>query len=762
MFQTFTGSSRKRQVNLSGRPTNTNPFGSSPFGASHNTLLGAQQDREKRQKDREKLESAKKIQRTWRGYQSRRNLKAEWRTSFDTVEGIDFETADASILSSSRPYGSETEAFAQLRLLLRFAQHRNSKDVLRIAVFANRQAQTPYSNNAEWIFAYMSLQKLIISTLQIRSMTEKSSKTWQILLKCLAWNVEQIPEQTSKHARQLYGILAEYLDENLKTGRQFDLEPFLICLLKPLQTGLPSSTLSYEAFSCRILTLTSLAERAESLKWLGVVTDGVNYKVMARTLVDTLDSPSYHNYSELQNIKRRGNLLGFLIYFHKSMIEGQTNYSYATDKDYLHVVSALITSLVPSVQIPSEDDDEEENSIGIEDVIRNVPFVKSQVSSLVSKANVSLILGSGNRGDSNITAFSQRDESAKQLANFSLTLLKFFPSKSDDIRVSLYLGSGADPSNPSVSVPALKYFWQSAQATSVFASILQNTDTAVPLLQARKSLSSAQGNVDVPGGTFSLDSVQSDWRVLLIFFELYLFALKIMDDEEFFYTQSVTKINKVETWASQNALPLEDVALFTLFLKNLGFSLYFNAAKISTVEKSKDRTTGSLSGYFGLPSNDDALEDKTDAAYVAGLNGITVEYVKGLVTGLLRALYERDSRRPFLPKGHWLMTSKFDMESFIPAVVKEEENRNEMEEDDEPLEMDPIPNLIGQNHAHRLRAAERLKHQQRKLARQRQLQAVAPRLEILQNMPFFIPFETRVQIFREFIALDKVCLITQS
>ncbi len=51
---------------------------------------------------------------------------------------------------------------------------------------------------------------------------------------------------------------------------------------------------------------------------------------------------------------------------------------------------------------------------------------------------------------------------------------------------------------------------------------------------------------------------------------------------------------------------------------------------------------------------------------------------------------------------------------------------------------------------------QRLQRQQRHLSRQRQMQAVAPRLEILQNMPFFIPFETRVHIFREFVALDKV------
>jgi ubiquitin-protein ligase E3 C len=48
---------------------------------------------------------------------------------------------------------------------------------------------------------------------------------------------------------------------------------------------------------------------------------------------------------------------------------------------------------------------------------------------------------------------------------------------------------------------------------------------------------------------------------------------------------------------------------------------------------------------------------------------------------------------------------------------------------------------------------------QRQLHRQKQMELIAPRLEILQNLPFFIPFETRVQIFREFIERDKVCAI---
>jgi ubiquitin-protein ligase E3 C len=123
-------------------------------------------------------------------------------------------------------------------------------------------------------------------------------------------------------------------------------------------------------------------------------------------------------------------------------------------------------------------------------------------------------------------------------------------------------------------------------------------------------------------------------------------------------------------------------------------------------------------------------------------------------------VYERDSRRTFLPADHWLMTSRFDMTGFIPAVVEEEESRHRIQEEDaddldeEEEEFDDTPQLIGTSRTQQQRRLESLQRQQRKASRKRYLQAVAPRLEILQNMPFFIPFTTRVKIFREFVHLD--------
>lgn len=122
------------------------------------------------------------------------------------------------------------------------------------------------------------------------------------------------------------------------------------------------------------------------------------------------------------------------------------------------------------------------------------------------------------------------------------------------------------------------------------------------------------------------------------------------------------------------------------------------------------------------------------------------------------------SRRKFLPRDHWLMTRYFEMNRFITAVVKEEEEKHRIEQsyaddpamitDDPADEDDHI--IVGRSHAQQVRNAERLKRQQQKASRRKYLESVTPRLEILQNMPFFIPFGTRVEIFREFVAMDQL------
>jgi ubiquitin-protein ligase E3 C len=262
-----------------------------------------------------------------------------------------------------------------------------------------------------------------------------------------------------------------------------------------------------------------------------------------------------------------------------------------------------------------------------------------------------------------------------------------------------------------------------------------------------------------------------EWRTILLFLELYTFVLRFTDDEEFL-SASTTNLGQADTPVSrirESALPLEDVKRLTIFLKNLAFTTYYNAGELS--DDGQQVTETGLGTYFGTstrPSRFRSPETSIVAKGVpnrpfAGIAGMTFNYVRTIVTGVMRMLYERDSRRRFLPKDHWLMTSRFEMEGFIPDVVMEEERQHQVREegeDDDADESDLFGRadgmaMVGMARPRRALQIESMRRQQQKLARQKVLAAVGPRLEVLQNMPFVIPFETRVQIFREFVLLDQ-------
>ena len=86
------------------------------------------------------------------------------------------------------------------------------------------------------------------------------------------------------------------------------------------------------------------------------------------------------------------------------------------------------------------------------------------------------------------------------------------------------------------------------------------------------------------------------------------------------------------------------------------------------------------------------------------------------------------------------MTSQIDVQSFVQAAIFEEQ---QMSENGEELEGDsPYASRPS------LRPSRSLS--------KRQVAYLSPRLAVLNNIPFAIPFETRVSIFRNFILNDMV------
>lgn len=89
------------------------------------------------------------------------------------------------------------------------------------------------------------------------------------------------------------------------------------------------------------------------------------------------------------------------------------------------------------------------------------------------------------------------------------------------------------------------------------------------------------------------------------------------------------------------------------------------------------------------------------------------------------------------------MTSQFDLASFIQSVVYEDQQLDTRE--DQPA--DP---RSGEDDAGRSRHKLNLT--------KRQMSFISPRLGVLNNIPFVLPFENRVQIFRQFVDNDRTRL----
>lgn len=677
---------------MSGRPSN-------PFAASNqntgpqSTIASAQHERLQRQIQREKIQASGQIQRVWRGHRARRRAFKSWREIWDAAE--DQPRSDGV-------YASAEESLSQLdRLLLFYSPSKEPSDIKRLGWYGLKQIATSEKvscNEGRWPQAYAKIRQACLTALKEtkgRSTDEQLDRTILNILAFAANPLKRSTEMEKADAVAYYETLTSLVDAPEDALQN--------ALIAPLGT---------EGGYAGIALLLG---HPLSPQMLALLKSAIHQPSMISALSQT-DDLQWSARSRLW-------LLGNLNY-----LCGRSRLGITTTN------ARLLGSLADEVDFES-DPAKMENIAFDRDVLAKTPtdlrlntYLYEQTSSLVNQESVRNLLVRNSRADE--SQGSDGTTNAQLYANYALTLLRCFPRKADDIRMWLYLGP-----TDSHDIPATRFFWNAAKATSVFATVSKDSRAVVPLLRSTDAALQ-----------------RDDWTIILVFLELYTFLLKIMDDEEFM-GKSVG--------GPQSAIPIEDVAILVTFLKNLGFTLYFNNAELNEHAAPSARDAGSLSSHFGGRTTPEPTdEDEVKPLTLAGMPGMTADYLKGIATALLRSIYERDSRRNFLPTNHWLMTSRFDMTSFIPGVVAEEENRHRLAEqddedkagedsDDDMLELSPRG--PGGHH----RSQEARARAQRKASRRRYLESVAPRLEILQNMPFFIPFHTRVEIFRHFVHLDQ-------
>lgn len=788
MFQSFTGNARRpRQVNLGGRTTN--PFAAFPSGRTHphgsgpqNTLAIAQQERLLRQRERERLGASRTLQRVWRGYRSRKDTRSDWRSKWDAAEQrrteslLSFESpADHSELALGRSprYSGVEECLPQLKLLVYFLEVTNANDVIRLVYFSNALQETLHEAPAvaaenEWTLLLGRLASETLGVLRFVSSSAVPAYAVNPLLKLLVFLTGLIPKQIARKARSYFSVMAT-LTKNINYFSQesFLSQDNLVQVILALLRPITSETLTaYEWFAKVYLTTSNLPAYLGTLDGLA---NNINYKLLTSTLESQDFRIKENTTLDSEDVDARLWLLAYYIYFHRCTFGSHSNHQ-VPEPEFVKIVSELLNSTAVHIarRLELEDATDVDASQGMPLPL----FVKEQVLSLVNQRSITGLL---TKRDT--TALFQGEpggyqsdalQEAKILATYALTLLRVFPRRGDDIRMWLYLGSANRATEqPEVRIPAIKYFWQATRSSRIFQTISQDSNNVLPLLKPADD-----AKVTGASGSLQFDREQ-EWTIVLLFLELYTFVLKVMDDDEFFSSSSsfAASANTRVSWTRESALPLNEVKDMTLFLKNLAFTLYWNAADLNDTETVQD--TSGFRNYFSslapLPDPVASIreyEAQNKDKGLPGVTGIPLDYFKGLVTGLLRMIHERDSRRKFLPDGHLLMTNRFDMEGFIPAVVAEEENRHQLQDEEDEEGKDDVVDedyydptsqgLVGTGHAQQIRRIEALRRRQQQAARRRRLQAVAPRLEILRNMPFFIPFTTRVQIFREFIFRDQM------
>lgn len=682
MFQSFTGSSRRpRQVNLSGRANNpfaafpgSSPGRNTPHASNPQSAVAiAQQERLQRQREREKQNAVRVVQRGWRGYRSRKATYGMWRLEWDhnernmmgatdlmaTIEG----SADDPVFASHppAPYATADQCLTQLRLLVQFVSARRHDDVLRLVHFVGAFEQTfrtlhTIAAVGEWTKLLKRLAKSVLSALHSAPNASVPTTALEILVRALMFLTGLMPKQMATIAETYYDTMA-YLTTNMSSLQRSEqssesdrpainpelLQEAVLALLRPITSETMSA---YESFAVSYLTIPSLESYLGKMDELA---GQINYRMLSLAISARLGSTSQRSVI-LEDIQARTWLLSYLIYFQQHT-SGTQDSSHAPELEFVIVVSDLLTATA-SFLVQGFEVDESIDTDSPRGVRPLHPFIKEQINGLINQSSVTGLL-SRIRSTPLPQTDSTNDDSeaskeARVLAKYALNLLRIFPRRGDDIRMWLYLGSAPSgeqiSGQPDAKVPAIKYFWQATRSSRIFQIISSDSTKVLPLLLLPQQ---AKETTEIPQ-----DQRDQEWTTILLFLELYTFVLKVMDDDEFFSsTSSFTSSDSTkQSWTRESALPLREIRDMTVFLKNLAFTLYWNAVDLSEPETG---TTGvSLSSYFSsttqtsgsavlVPSTRE-LESKTQSNNLPGVTGIPLEYFKGLVTGLLRMLHERE------------------------------------------------------------------------------------------------------------------------
>lgn len=593
MFPSFTGSSRKpRNINLSGRksaPPSRGPLLSR--APTHSTsLLNAQQERAQREAERQRLKAAVTIQRIWRGRKATELQRARWRQEWD----VRFAAGGGG--GGGGGWADDVALFLAFydRGFGKRGQRRENGDLERMRCIVLGVMGDGLSGDAmveRCGDGGAKRERYLLgrfARLLIEAMGEDVVR--EDVLRLLPWLAEGLPELVDA---------AYYRALSRVTTSSREPDAVLAAVLAPLRLegdlGGP-----YRMFAANYLVTPELPERLGK-NGFEMIREKVNLGSLVKAMEDAPDAWT--------GVETEGRLwlLAYIIDFSLNspkvidLTEDSPPRS-VEERCYIRVLSLLLSSVsgeagkrIDIEDVPMDEDSEDEDPTDTKPSFNKrqplPPFVKSRLQGLIQQSSVSTVFSQTNSSDCG---------DARILAGFALTLLLVFPARRQEVRMWLCLAETSDGTS------AVRFLWEAVKKTSLFTGITKDHKVAVESLRKRNA-------------SMSHASDDEEWNLILLFVELYGFLLIVMDDDEFFAGGKGGK--------KERQLPLREVGELSVFLKNMAFAMYWSGGEIMGEDKPKG-IGGEV--FFKDQSN----------------KGWDVEYMRGVVTGLLKLVYTREYVSP--------------------------------------------------------------------------------------------------------------------
>ncbi|KAL1895757.1 ubiquitin-protein ligase (E3) [Ceratocystis pirilliformis] len=750
MIPSFSGNSRRtRNVNLSGRGGNS-AFSvwapSSGFGAS-DTVNKAEEKRKRRQLEKKKSEAAQTVQKVWRGHKTRSSLRRSRLLELDKLYSPAPELDPRRRLHSAVPLISATFRPTSIDCQRMLAVVRDIRKVGPEALPSLASGVKLRLFSDKIIDALRMLLPFNVSAINIRDFDDLLHALF-LVASCAGFSLRpQLPKY--------YGILTDIRDCLSLTQETRD--SWVAAVRAPLELSCSNMVDKdyvvsvYKAFSFSLLMHESTDVARAIMKSLAGM---INISVLSSVIVDEFSKNkgvSKHNRKALWLVAHLI-LLGF---------EAGHDTTYGTFMDALLTLISMIPKQLihlasrkdsePLDQMSdneTESEDEENDAKTTVEKIKIPPYVKEQLESLTTQSAIETLVKSFN-----LETLKTPQEVAlatSTIAGYMLCLFKCFPKQRDEISLRLFL---ANINTPKGAIPLLQHFLSVVLKTTIYRRVISSD---LEPLDALKQYLDSPLNRNVR---------DTEWRIILLTLDLYSFVLRLTDDDDFFARLVIPdELLTLETPRIQQCnLPMVEISSLSRFLCEMSFPLYNNKAELkasSNIQSPILATVSPQAGAFWSSGETHGIKAQKEQQSVSSLIKLDLPRLKVIITSALKMIYDRNSRRRFLPEGHWLMTTKFNMSGFVTEVVIEHERQSAAE--DEALEDTEEAEAESFNSRHYLRSSLgqnyqiRREAQIRRVHRARMTAIIGPRLEVLRYMPFVIPFETRVELMRKFVQMDRM------